>query len=179
MERRVWIATAIAVGLAAAASVGALMVNLRVIDSAQDDPVGELNSNAVDSGIPVPGSIRNTPADTVNPDGDDLSPVAGGDGDDTATQPRDGSTRDEGIKGTVIQLHDGAFTLAGTYVGDAVVSLTPDTEFSSELRDDFTADDIAVGMYLKVHVWVGPGDTPTGPEGTWTADRIREATPDD
>ena len=85
-----------------------------------------------------------------------------------------GETREEGLNGYVIGVGNGTFTLSGTHVGDAAISVTSGTEYSSALSSSFSFSQIAPGQFLRVKVLVVAGDLPTGPNGTWDAIRIRQ-----
>jgi len=89
-----------------------------------------------------------------------------------ATPP--GETREEGLNGYVIAVSNGTFTLTGTHVGDATISATSRTEYSSALSSSFSFSQIAAGQFLRVKVLVAQGDLPTGPNGSWEATSIRQ-----
>jgi len=85
-----------------------------------------------------------------------------------------GETREEGLNGYVVAVGNGTFTLTGTHVGDAAISVTSRTEYSSALSSSFSLSQIAAGQFLRVKVRVAEGNLPTGPSGSWQATSIRE-----
>ena len=124
--------------------------------------------------VPGPngGSAANaTTSGGVSPSGSTApsGSTSGGGGESGA-----GETKEEGLNGWVKSVGSSSFTLGGTHVGDAVISVSSQTKYTSALAPTFSFSQIAPGMYLKTKVLVGAGDLPTGPNGSWAAVSVRQ-----
>ena len=86
----------------------------------------------------------------------------------------EGGPREEGLNGWVQAVGANSFTLSGTHVGDAVISVSSQTTYNSALAPSFSFSQIKPGTYLKTKVLVAEGDTPTGPNGSWAAVSVKE-----
>jgi len=121
---------------------------------------------------PATDSAGNTSSGgtTANPDSQPSGSSGGGGGDESSQ----GELREEGLNGWVQTVGASSFTLGGTHVGDALISVSSQTEFSSALAPSFSFSQITPGMYLKTKVLVAGGDLPTGPNGSWAAVSVKQ-----
>ena len=99
--------------------------------------------------------------------------TAGGDTGGSEPTPQ-GAITEEGLNGWVETVGASSFTLNGTHVGDAVISVSSQTMYSSALAHSFSFSQIEPGMFLRVKVLVAAGGLPTGPNGSWAAVSVRQ-----
>jgi len=102
------------------------------------------------------------------------APDEGSDGGTGEEAAEEGETRVEGLNGFVAAVGEGNFTLTGTHVGDAIISVSSETEYSSAVDRTLSFSEVQVGTFMRTKVVVGEGDTPTGPGGSWEAVSVRE-----
>jgi len=121
---------------------------------------------------PASDSAGNTTSGgtTANPDSQPSGSSGGGGGDESSQ----GELREEGLSGWVQTVGASSFTLGGTHVGDALISVSSQTTYNSALAPSFSFSQITPGMYLKTKVLVAGGGMPTGPNGSWTAVSVKQ-----